>query len=86
MDVHVKSIYYYTFTAYREVDPFSLDHQVQSIISEMKILFTILTLLVLIVPILAVECKYMISMGVSTVSAKHKSDPVHLQLIWCHSV
>lgn len=62
-------------------------HQVQSIISEMKILsFTIPTLLALIVPISAVECKYTMPMGVSTASAKHKPDSVHLQLIWCHSV
>lgn len=54
----------------------------KSIIFEMKILsFTIITLLALIVPISAVECKY-----ISTISAKHKPDPVHLQLIWCHSV
>lgn len=45
-------------------------HQVQSIISEMKILsFTILTLLALIVSISAVECKYTMPMGVSTVSS-----------------
>lgn len=78
----IKSIYCYTLLLTGKSILFFGPSGPKSIIFEMKILsFTILTLLALIVPISAVECKY-----IPTISAKHKPDPVHLQLIWCHSV